>query len=556
MLTNALVAGRRGLDLADGGQVPVPDTVRDAVLIGVSDLSPGGRAAAEVAAVAGEEFDLTVVAATAGPAGLAELLGRELVTEVASGRGAFRHALTREALYADVSWIERRRLHVTLAEAVEHSGGPSIEIAGHWLAAREETRAREWLVEAAKASRRVHAHRDVARALRQALELWPAAEAPDLRIESLESYAHSAELSGELTEAARAWREICAVRAEHRNRIACAQAQRRLAAVHDLRADRDAAFAARNAAAEAFAAEDCLAEAAVERLALANYLRAGANYSASIDQAVTAAADAGRADRLDLRLRAVGLQGLAQAKGGDYERGLATVREGLAQALQHDLIEVSADLHQRLSMVLYEAGDYSAASEMLDRAIELCPTDAQGTQVACVTCLVYVLRERGQWAEALRLGRDLIDSDTAVWVAEGLVGSIHGLQGRLTSARRLLTSSLATASRLGHFNTTVDATAALARLAAAEGEHEAAAEACRSLLDRWKPASHHYAIQGSASAPRSAPAMAPFRRPTATRRRSRRSPQRQATRTQSPPSPTPSASWRWRTETPTRRRSS
>ena len=497
LLTNALVPGRRGLDLADGGQVPVPDTVRDAVLIGVSDLSPGGRAAAEVAAVAGEEFDLTVVAALAGPDGLAELLGRELVTEVASGRGAFRHALTREALYADVSWIERRRLHVTLAEAVEHSGGPSIEIAGHWLAAREETRAREWLVEAAKASRRVHAHRDVARALRQALELWPAAEAPDLRIESLESYAHSAELSGELTEAARAWREICAVRAEHRNRIACAQAQRRLAAVHDLRADRDAAFAARNAAAEAFAAEDCLAEAAVERLALANYLRAGANYSASIDQAVTAAADAGRADRLDLRLRAVGLQGLAQAKGGDYERGLATVREGLAQALEHDLIEVSADLHQRLSMVLYEAGDYSAASEMLDRAIELCPTDAQGTQVACVTCLVYVLRERGQWAEALRLGRDLIDSDTAVWVAEGLVGSIHGLQGRLTSARRLLTSSLATASRLGHFNTTVDATAALARLAAAEGEHEAAAEACRSLLDRWKTSEdHHYAIKG------------------------------------------------------------
>ena len=157
---------------------------------------------------------------------------------------------------------------------MENSGGASIEVAGHWLAAREEARARAWLVEAAEGSRRVHAHRDVARALRQALELWPAAEAPDLRIEALESYAHSAELSGELPEAARAWREICAVRAEHGNRMACANAQRRLAAVHDLRADRDAAFAARNAAAEAFAAEECLAEAAVERLALANYLRA------------------------------------------------------------------------------------------------------------------------------------------------------------------------------------------------------------------------------------------------------------------------------------------
>jgi DNA-binding CsgD family transcriptional regulator len=497
LLTDALVAGRRGLELAGDGQVPVPDTVRDAVLVGVSDLSPEGRTAAEVAAVAGEEFDLAVVAGTSSSAGLAELLRREVITEAASGRGAFRHALTREALYAALPWIERRRLHVTLAEALETTGGASIEVAGHWLAAHEETRARAWFVEAAEASRRVHAHRDVARALRQALELWPGAEAPDLRIGALESYAHSAELSGEVTEAARAWRELCAVRAEHGSRAAYARAQRRLAAVHDLRADRDAAFAARNAAAEAFAVEGCLAESAVERLALANYLRAGANYSASNDLALTAATDAARAGRLDLRLRALGVQGVAQAKGGDYERGLATVRESLAQALEHDLTEVSADLYQRLSTVLYDAGDYPGANEMLDRALALCPTGHEGPHVACVTCLGYVLRERGQWADALRLCRNLIDSGTAVAVAEGLVGSIHGFQGRLTSARRLLTSSLATATRLAHFNMAVDATAALARVAAAAGEAEAAADCCRSVLGRWRSSEdHHYALKG------------------------------------------------------------
>jgi DNA-binding CsgD family transcriptional regulator len=497
LLTDALVASKRGLELGGGGQVPIPDTVRDAVLIGVSDLSPEGRSAAEVAAVAGEEFDLAVVAGESSTAGLAELLRRELVTEAGSGRGAFRHALTREALYAHVPWTERRRLHMTLAEALEASKGTSIEIAGHWLGARDESRARAWLVDAAEASRRVHAHRDVSRALRQALELWPDSEAPDLRIDALESYAHSAELSGEVAEAARAWREICTVRAETGDRVAYAHAQRRLAAAHELQADRDAAFAARNVAAEAFAAEALLAEAAVERLALANYLRASANYAASIDLASTAATDAGRAGRLDLRLRALGVQGVSQAKGGDYQRGLATVRESLAQALEHDLTDVSADLYQRLSLVLYDAGDYPGANEMLDRALALCPTGDEGTRVACMTCLVYVLRERGQWADALRLSRDLIDAGTAVQVAEGLVGSIHGLQGRLTSARRLLTSALATASRLGHFNMTVDATAALARVDAAAGEVEAAADGCRSLLARWRSSEdHHYAIKG------------------------------------------------------------
>lgn len=488
----ALTAGRRGLE-----QLPIPDTVRDAVLIGVADLSPAGRAAAEVAAVAGEEFDLAVVAGLSSPDGLAEILTRELVTEVASGRGAFRHALAREALYADVPWIERRRVHVALAEAMEHGGGPSIEIAGHWLAAHDETRARAWLIEAAEASRRVYAHRDVARALRQALELWPADEEPDLRTGALEAYAESSELSGEVAEAARAWREICAVRAERGDRLACAWAQRRLAAVHELRADRDAAFAARAAAAEAFAAEHCHAEAAVERLALANYLRASASYTAGIEVAESAASDAQRAGRLDLRLRALGVKGVAQAKGGDYERGLATVRESLGQALEHDLNEVSAELYQRLSTVLYDGSDYREANALLDDALALCPAGAEGTHVACVTCLAYVLRERGEWDDALRLSRDLIDSGTAIPVAECIVGSIHALQGRLTSARRLLTSSLATASRLAHLNMTVDATAALARLDAAEGAVEAAAERCRSLLARWRSSEdHHYAIKG------------------------------------------------------------
>ena len=86
-----------------------------------------------------------------------------------------------------------------------------------------------------------------------------------------------------------------------------------------------------------------------------------------------------------------------------------------------------------------------------------------------MTCMVYVLRECGEWPEALELGRELIASGTAVWVAEGLVGVIHAVQGKLSSARRLLSSSLATASQVGHFNMSVDTTTGLARVAAAEG---------------------------------------------------------------------------------------
>jgi len=497
-MTGGLREGRRGLELVQAGDVPLPESVRDAVLIGVSGLSPGARSVADVAAVAGETFDLDLVAELSSVDGLAELLELELVVETGPGEGAFRHALTREALYADLPWLERRTLHRRFAEALAESGASGMELATHWLGAREEALAREALLRAADESRAVHAYRDAARAGRQALDLWPGDEQDAARVEALQSYASSAELAGELAEAARAWREICTVRAERRVPLECAGAQRRLAAVSELRGDRASALAARQVAAAAYAEAGRPADAAVERLAMANYMRAEASYSAAIELTQAAAADAERAGRLDLRLRAVGLEGVATAKRGDFESGLELVRGGLAVALEHDLTPVAADLYQRLSLVLYDGADYRGAKETLETALSLCRmTDDAPTEVACVTCMVYCLRECGEWDEALKLARELIASDTAVWVAEGLAGLIYAQQGRLTSARRLLSYSHAAAAQLRHFNMYVDSAAGLARVAAAEGAPEEADEHCRSLLARWEESEdHHYTVKG------------------------------------------------------------
>ncbi len=497
-MTASLASGPRGLELAGTGDVPVPASIRDAVLIGVSDLSAEARAAADAAAVAGETFDMDLVGEVSSAAGLAELLDGGVVRETAPGAGAFRHALTREALYADVPWVQRRALHRRLAEALEQSGGRAVEVATQWAGAREPEPARAALLRAAEESRAVHAHRDAASAWRQALELWPEGTDGERRIEALESYASSSELSGELSDAARAWREICVLHAYADAQDAYAEAQRRLAAVCDLKGDRAAALAARRAAAESFALGGRPGDAAVERLAMANYMRAEASYSEAIEFSRAAAADADKAERLDLRLRALGLEGVAVAKRGDFDSGLETVRHALGVALEHDLTPVAADLYQRLSLVLYDAADYRRAQETLETALDLCRTNGDsGTEVACVTCMVYALRECGEWPEALKLGRELISTGTAVWVAEGLIGVIHVLQGKLSSARRLMTSSLAAASRLDHFNMFVDTTGGLARLAAAEGAGDDAAERCQSLLARWERSEdHHYAVKG------------------------------------------------------------
>ncbi|HEU5253408.1 MAG TPA: AAA family ATPase [Solirubrobacterales bacterium] len=494
----SLRAGDRGLELVERDEVPVPDSVREAVLVGLGEASAEAREAAEAAAVLGQRFEMRRAAELAPAAGFAELTEVGLLEEHAAGQAAFRHALAQEALYAEVPWNRRRDLHRRLALSLEEDGGASLEIASHWRGAGEEARAREALVAAARQSEAVHAHRDALRAAREGLELWPEDEAAELRRETLGRYGRSAELVGELGEAAKAWRELAAACERAGDQAGHAEAQRRLAATYELGGERDKALAARRLAAESYAAAGRPAEAALERLAMADYHRRGARYAEAIELAKLAAAEAEEAERADVSARILGLQGVVEAKGGDFEQGLESVRSGLALALENDLTPVAAELYQRLSLVLYDGADYRQAEEALDTALGLCRTgEDAGTEVACVTCLVYVLRERGEWSRAAELGRELIETDTAVWVAEGLVGAIHAFEGKLSSARRLLTASRAVSAAVGHYNMYCDSTTALAIVAAAEGHEDEAATRTRELLARWEESEdHHYAVWG------------------------------------------------------------
>jgi DNA-binding CsgD family transcriptional regulator len=494
VVSGALRTGAQGVELDRQSEIPIPDTVRDAVLIRASELSEAGRAAAEAAAVVGETFDLDLAGTLSSPEGVAELLEHGLARERGAGTAAFGHSLTREALYADVPWMRRRALHRAIAEAIEPAGAPSREVATHWIGARDGDRARNALLRAIVEAEAVHAFRDGAEAARLALDMWPDGADEDRRLETLERYARCAELASELAEAGRAWREL----ADVREGIERAVAQRKLAAVLDLRGERGHAFAARQVAAEHFAAEGAAADAALELLAMANQLRLSAQHGEAMQLAERARAQADEASRLDLRLRALGVAGMARAKHGEYEAGLETVRSALAVALEHGMTVVAAELYQRLSVVLYEGADLRQAEEALETALGLCEANPDGgVESACLTCMVYVLRERGEWQSAGEMSRQLIADGTAVWVAEGLLGAIRCYEGRYGAARRLLTSCLTVATRQAHYNMTIDSTAALARVAAAEGDAEEAARHCRSLLSLWTDSDdHHYAIGG------------------------------------------------------------
>lgn len=116
-----------GIELVPGAGMPIPDTLRDAMLLRLNGLPDSTLRLLDLAVVAGRTFDLALVAELANSTdGFDTLLESRLLVESEPGYGMFRHALTREALYSDISWVRRRALHRQIAE-------PSRRLAQHLL---------------------------------------------------------------------------------------------------------------------------------------------------------------------------------------------------------------------------------------------------------------------------------------------------------------------------------------------------------------------------------------------------------------------------------------
>ncbi|MFD0520903.1 ATP-binding protein [Paractinoplanes durhamensis] len=163
----------------------VPDTLADAVLARAFALSEPARDLAGVASVLGRSFDLDLLTAITGdgPAavddGLRELSDRFFV-QVHPDRSTFdfRHALIRDALYADLSPHRRRELHAKAAAAAVAAGFPAAFVSDQYERAARPAEAFAYAMDAARSAAEMSAHREAAelygRARRTAPETLPA----------------------------------------------------------------------------------------------------------------------------------------------------------------------------------------------------------------------------------------------------------------------------------------------------------------------------------------------------------------------------------------------
>lgn len=174
-------------------RVRVPRTAVEAVRHRLASLSEPARAVASTAAVAGRRFDFDLLQ-TLTPhderellALVKELIAAQLVVEESADRFAFRHALTREAIYAELLARERVALHREVAAALERMHAQSLDgvveaLAYHTWEAGDWERAASYAARAAQhalalsAPREAVAHLDRAFAAEERAGVVPAIE--------------------------------------------------------------------------------------------------------------------------------------------------------------------------------------------------------------------------------------------------------------------------------------------------------------------------------------------------------------------------------------------
>ena len=148
--------------------VPVPRTVQEAVQRQVDQLDDVARGVLEVAAVMGQRFDFGQLQGLADCGEdellqhLKRLMAARLVVEVSTEQFAFRHALTREAVYARLLGRERRALHQRIASDLERRASVALdvhaaELAYHFHAGGEWAKTLEYARRAGLRAQALHA---------------------------------------------------------------------------------------------------------------------------------------------------------------------------------------------------------------------------------------------------------------------------------------------------------------------------------------------------------------------------------------------------------------
>lgn len=454
-----------------GGPTALSPHLRDVLAARLGHLDPTALAVVRAVAAAGSLADEGMLGDALGLSsrevtdGLRAAIddGILIMVETADGSGgyAFRHALVREAAYAQLLRAERTTLHAAFAEhltgrRVDGRRVDDADIAFQLDRAEAFDRALPIHVEAGEAAEGAYAFGLARRHYERALELWDLAPPPagSTRVDRprvMQRAAECALLTGALDRAVELGRAALAAL----ERLAPVEPAR-LGLFHDrLRwylweAGEYAAAAAAVAEALRLTPSEPPSAARARVLAHAAGVRMDSGdvgaAAALAEQAIRVAKVAGAPSEEAL---ASGILGWCQAVSGQVDAGIETFRHGLALALELARPEGIALGHASLAALLDRVGrsELSLASALDGYAIvrDLGVSRTYGS--ALLGHAAKALFDLGRWSEAAEAADEGLDLDPVgraaveLHLARALIdvhqGRSHDARARLVRAREL-----------------------------------------------------------------------------------------------------------------------
>ena len=453
----------------------VPDTLGDAVLTRAQRLTTLARDLASAAAVIGRSFDFDLLTAVteAGPDEVAGAL-RELQAAhlVLPGADAvtfdFRHALIRDALYADTGLPMRRRLHERVARAAVDRGYRGAFISAHFEQAGDPGLAYEHAAAAAREATALSAHGEALELYRRAVRSLPAGRPALDRAALFAALGDEAAATDDNTAAAQAYRTAHELATGAGDvRAAAALTPRMVAVAHLLGEALDARIAVLQAAVDGL---DGVAGAERERAQLRSAMAAAYMLDRRLDEAIThgersraeseltgdgetllntavtlgsVLVFAGRMDegwRLleDAVARARAGQQEAEAARGyrmigsassvlvEYDRAERWLADGIGYAEQVELWNHRHYMASHLAHVQWATGQWDAAAQTAQQAL----ADGRGgitTRITAQYVLGYLAMGRGDWDAADGLLREALATGEQMAELQRLSPPLWGL---------------------------------------------------------------------------------------------------------------------------------
>jgi DNA-binding CsgD family transcriptional regulator/tetratricopeptide (TPR) repeat protein len=455
------------LTVVQAGSRELPATLRDLLRGRVQALPDDAQQVVAMVAVAGRWVPHRLLATVAGmddrllvQALRAAVAGQLLVTRPGHDGYDIRHALLREVVDADLLPGERARLHAGYARALaEHpelaAAVPAVaaaELAAHWDAAGEPSRALPARVAAGLAAKNARAFAEAQRHYERALELWERVADPDQvtgldRVDLLARSAEAAALTGTTDHAIALLEQALGQLDPAVEPVRAGVLLRQLGDHRHTALDQAAALADYAEAERLLAAAAPSAETARVLTEHAHVLQLFGHPQEAIprlEQAIAVARQVGaRADEA----RALTTLASCLDDPGELDRSIALHLEARRLAEQAGDAETVLDTYYTLVNTLGLAGrDRDAlddARQGYQRARQLGLERVNGSYVA--GCLAWQLLTSGRWTECEWFTAEALITDS--WDAYGLhavraqllarQGSFKAAHEQLDQARRV-----------------------------------------------------------------------------------------------------------------------